>query len=271
MKFNQHSFALKKPLLVGICNFTPDSFSDGGKTFSRSTALKHINAMVKDGAQIIDIGAESTRPNSEPITYIEEINRLSKILPYLNYKKYLVSVDSYKIESQEYALKKGAHIINDINGGSEELFKLIKKYNAGLILMHKRGTPKEMQKNLNSRVNMVREFDYFIKKRLKILNKMKINLKKVWFDPGIGFGKTLNQNLQLMKSLKKFNSANIQVLLGSSRKSWINYIDPSNADERIGGSLASVAHALEQNVHTYRIHDVKETNQMIKVLKALNK
>ena len=180
-------------------------------------------------------------------------------------------MDSYKIESQEYALKKGAHIINDINGGSEELFKLIKKYNAGLILMHKRGTPKEMQKNLNSRVNMVREFDYFIKKRLKILNKMKINLKKVWFDPGIGFGKTLNQNLQLMKSLKKFSSANIQVLLGSSRKSWINYIDPSNADERIGGSLASVAHALEQNIHTYRIHDVKETNQMIKVLKALNK
>ena len=106
---------------------------------------------------------------------------------------------------------------------------------------------------------------------MKILNKMKINLKKVWFDPGIGFGKTLNQNLQLMKSLKKFSSANIQVLLGSSRKSWINYIDPSNADERIGGSLASVAHALEQNIHTYRIHDVKEKNQMIKVLKALNK
>jgi len=118
---------------------------------------------------------------------------------------------------------------------------------------------------------MVREFDYFIKKRLKILNKMKINLKKVWFDPGIGFGKTLNQNLQLMKSLKKFSSANIQVLLGSSRKSWINHIDTSNADERIGGSLASVAHALKQNIHTYRIHDVKETNQMIKVLKALNK
>ncbi len=106
---------------------------------------------------------------------------------------------------------------------------------------------------------------------MKILNKMKINLKKVWFDPGIGFGKTLNQNLQLMKSLKKFSSANIQVLLGSSRKSWINHIDTSNADERIGGSLASVAHALKQNIHTYRIHDVKETNQMIKVLKALNK
>ena len=153
----------------------------------------------------------------------------------------------------------------------EELIKLIKKYNAGLFLMHKRGTPKEMQKKLNSRVNMVREFDYLIKKRLKILNKMKINLKKVWFDPGIGFGKTLNQNLQLMKSLKKFSSANIQVLLGSSRKSWINHIDTSNADERIGGSLASVAHALKQNIHTYRIHDVKETNQMIKVLKALNK
>ena len=271
MRFNKYSFTLKKPLLVGICNFTPDSFSDGGKTFSRSSALKHINAMVKDGAQIIDIGAESTRPNSEPITYIEEINRLSKILPYLNFKKHLVSVDSYKIETQEYALKKGVQIINDINGGSEELFKLTKKYNAGLFLMHKKGTPKEMQKKLNPKVNMVKEFDYFIKKRLKILNKLNINLKKVWFDPGIGFGKTLNQNLQLMRSLKKFSNENIQVLLGSSRKSWINYIDPSNSNQRIGGSLASVLHALQQNIYTFRIHDVKETNQMIKVFKELNK
>ena len=170
MKYNKYSFTIKKPLLVGICNFTPDSFSDGGKTFSRASALKHINAMVKDGAQIIDIGAESTRPNSEPITYIEEINRLSKILPYLNFKKHLVSVDSYKIETQEYALKKGVQIINDINGGSEELFKLTKKYNAGLFLMHKKGTPKEMQKKLNPKVNMVKEFDYFIKKRLKTVS-----------------------------------------------------------------------------------------------------
>ena len=142
MKFNKNLFTLKKPLLVGICNFTPDSFSDGGKTFSRTSALNHINSMVKDGAQIIDIGAESTRPNSEPITYKEEIRRLSQILQYLNYKKYLVSLDSYKPETQEYVLKKGVHIINDINGGSEELFKLTKKYNAGLFLMHKRGTPK---------------------------------------------------------------------------------------------------------------------------------
>ena len=133
MKFNKNLFTLKKPLLVGICNFTPDSFSDGGKTFSRTSALNHINSMVKDGAQIIDIGAESTRPNSEPITYKEEIRRLSKILPYLNYKKYLVSLDSYKPETQEFALKKGVHIINDINGGSEELFKLTKKYNAGSV------------------------------------------------------------------------------------------------------------------------------------------
>ena len=271
MKFNKNLFTLKKPLLVGICNFTPDSFSDGGKTFSRTSALNHINSMVKDGAQIIDIGAESTRPNSEPITYKEEIRRLSKILPYLNYKKYLVSLDSYKTETQEYALKKGVHIINDINGGSEELFKLTKKYNAGLFLMHKRGTPKDMQKKLNPRANMVKEFDKFIEKRLKILDKMKFNLKKVWFDPGIGFGKTLNQNLQLMRSLSKYSYKNLQILLGSSRKSWINFIDPSNADQRIGGSLASITHALQQNVNTFRIHDVQETNQMIKVLKVLNK
>ena len=118
---------------------------------------------------------------------------------------------------------------------------------------------------------MVKEFDKFIEKRLKILDKMKFNLKKVWFDPGIGFGKTLNQNLQLMRSLSKYSHKNLQILLGSSRKSWINFIDPSNADQRIGGSLASITHALQQNVNTFRIHDVQETNQMIKVLKALNK
>ena len=118
MKFNKHSFQIKNPLLVGICNFTPDSFSDGGKTFTRSSAMKYIKSMINNGAQIIDIGAESSKPNSTPITYQEEIKRLSKILPYLNYDKYLVSLDSYKLETQEYALKKGVHIINDINGGS---------------------------------------------------------------------------------------------------------------------------------------------------------
>ena len=163
MKFNKHSFQIKNPLLVGICNFTPDSFSDGGKTFTRSSALKYINSMTNNGAQIIDIGAESTKPNSTPITYQEEIKRLSKILPYLNYDKYLVSLDSYKLETQEYALKKGVHIINDINGGSDELFHLTKKYKSGLFLMHKIGTPKDMQKNLKPSKNMTKEFDNFIK------------------------------------------------------------------------------------------------------------
>ena len=99
MKFNKHSFQIKNPLLVGICNFTPDSFSDGGKTFTRSSAIKYIKSMINNGAQIIDIGAESSKPNSTPITYQEEIKRLSKILPYLNYDKYLVSLDSYKLET----------------------------------------------------------------------------------------------------------------------------------------------------------------------------
>ena len=271
MKFNKHSFQIKNPLLVGICNFTPDSFSDGGKTFTRSSAMKYIKFMTKNGAQIIDIGAESSKPNSIPITYQEEIKRLSKILPYLNYDKYLVSLDSYKIETQEYALKKGVHIINDINGGSDELFHLTKKYKSGLFLMHKIGTPKDMQKNLKPSKNMTKEFDNFIKKRLNILANLNIDTKKVWFDPGIGFGKTLNQNLHLMRSLKKYIDRNIQILLGSSRKSWINFIDPSKTDERLGGSLASVAHALSQGVNTFRIHDVQETNQMLKVLKVLKR
>ena len=142
MKLGKNNFKLDSPIVMGICNVTPDSFSDGGKSFKQKDALKNIKNMLKEGAQIIDIGAESARPGSDPLSYKEEIKRLDPILKKLPKNKFIISIDSYKIETQEYALNNGAHIINDIFGGSQDLFDLTKKFKTGLILMHTPAPPK---------------------------------------------------------------------------------------------------------------------------------
>ena len=157
MILNKNKFNFKNPLIMGICNVTKDSFSDGGKNYNTTDALKNIKKMWKDGASIIDIGAESTRPGSEPITYKKEIKKLEPILKKLPKNKFIISVDSNKIETQEFALQQGVHIINDIYGGNEDLFFLSKKYKNGLILMHTPGTPKEMQFMTNSYNNLIKD------------------------------------------------------------------------------------------------------------------
>ena len=136
MIFNKNNFSILSPSIMGICNVTKDSFSDGGKNYKTYDALKSIQQMLNDGAQIIDIGAESTRPGSDPITYQDEIKKISPILKKLPKDQFIISIDSSKIETQEFALENGAHIINDIFGGSDDLFELTKKYRNGLVLMH---------------------------------------------------------------------------------------------------------------------------------------
>ena len=142
MLLNKNNFSLKSPQIMGICNLTKDSFSDGGKNFKSSDAIKNINLMSKRGATIIDIGAESTRPGSNPITYQQEIKKLEPILQKIPKDQFIISVDTNKIETQEFALKQGAHIINDVFGGSDDLFILSKKYKNGLVLMHTPAPPK---------------------------------------------------------------------------------------------------------------------------------
>ena len=154
MKLNNSEFSILSPTIMGICNVTKDSFSDGGKNFKTSDALKSIKQMLNDGAQIIDIGAESTRPGSDPITYKDEIKKLSPILKKLPKDQFIISIDSSKIETQEFALENGAHIINDIFGGSDDLFQLTKKFKNGLVLMHTPAPPKIMQSKVNSYKNV---------------------------------------------------------------------------------------------------------------------
>ena len=269
MLLNKNYFSLQAPQIMGICNVTIDSFSDGGKSFKTQDAIKNINLMNKQGATIIDIGAESTRPGSEPISYQQEIKKLAPILKKIPKDKFVISVDTNKIETQEFALQQGAHIINDVFGGSEDLFFLSKKYNNGLVLMHTPAPPKTMQSMTYIYTNVVEDIKKIFKIKTKLLKKYKISSNKVWFDPGIGFGKNLKQNLSLLKNIKKLKVEKYGLLLGSSRKSWISSVDKSKANERLGGSLASVLYCLEQGVDIFRVHDVKETFQAIKIYKEI--
>ena len=203
MNLNKQKFSIKTPALMGVCNVTTDSFSDGGKNYKINDALESIKKMYKLGAQIIDIGAESARPGSDPISYKKEIKKIEPILKQIPKNKFIISIDSNKIETQEFALKNGAHIINDIYGGSEDLFLLSKKYNNGLVLMHTPAPPKIMQTKVNDYTDILKDIRSYFNKKIKILNKYNISSSKVWLDPGIGFGKNLKQNLKIMKNLKK--------------------------------------------------------------------
>ena len=269
MILGKDSFKIYAPIVMGICNVTPDSFSDGGKSFKQKDAIENINNMLKNGAQIIDIGAESTKPGSDPLSYKEEIKRLDPILKKLPKNKFIISIDSYKIETQEYALNNGAHIINDIFGGSHDLFDLTKKFKTGLILMHTPAPPKNMQSMVNSYDNVVMDIKKIFKKTIVKLEKFKIPPSKVWFDPGIGFGKNLKQNIEIMQKINQFKFKGYGLLLGSSRKSWINFIDKSETNQRLGGSIASALYCYQKGVDIFRVHDIKETSQSLKIFEKL--
>ena len=269
MKFNRSQFTIKYPAIMGVCNITKDSFSDGGLNYQKKDALKNIKLMLKNGASIIDIGAESTRPGSDPISYKEEIKRLDSILKVLPKNKFLISIDTYKTETQEFVLNRGAHIINDIFGGSTDLFALSKKYKNGLILVHTPAPPKIMQQKTIMYKDVIEDRKRFFKQKLKKIDKVKIPQNKIWFDPGIGFGKNLEQNLLILKNIKKFKLQKCGLLLGSSRKSWISGIDDSPIEKRLGGSIASVLYCLNHGVDIFRVHDVSETRQAIEVYKKI--
>lgn len=269
MLLNKNYFSFQAPIIMGVCNVTIDSFSDGKKSFKTDQALRHINIMNKQGASIIDIGAESTRPGSDPISYQKEIKKLAPILKKIPKDKFIISIDTNKIETQEFALQQGAHIINDVFGGSEDLFLLSKKYKNGLVLMHTPGPPKTMQSMTHIYKNVLYDIKKIFQKKVKALEKYKISSKKVWLDPGIGFGKNLQQNLLLIKHIKKLKIGKYGLMLGSSRKSWISKVDNSLVNQRLGGSLASVLYCLDQGVDIFRVHDVQETNQAIKIFNKI--
>ena len=265
--FNGQRLSLHYPAVMGILNLTPDSFSDGGDFMDPSAAVEKAMEMAEQGAKIIDLGGESTRPGSDFISEEEEIRRVLPVLEKLPTDQFIISIDTTKTKVAQLALEAGAHLINDVSGGSTELLKAAHAYNAGFILMHSQGKPKSMQ-NQPSYMNPVAEIrEFFDQKKEQI---KELGLPRLWVDPGIGFGKTLTHNLEIMKNIHTFLDETWGVLLGSSRKSWIDHLcDAPDPLKRLGGSIASAIDAVAKGVEIIRVHDVSETAQAIQVAKEL--
>lgn len=266
--FQNKDYILPTGSLMGVLNVTPDSFSDGGTYLDPEVALARAEEMRDQGASIIDIGGESTRPGSLPISLEEELERITAIAETLLERGFCISIDSNKIEVQAALLERGAPIINDVFGGSESLFSLAEKHQAGLVLMHTSGTPAVMMENTQYE-DVVKEVRAFFEETFERANRYKI--PRIWFDPGIGFGKTLEQNLALMGNLKALRSPRWGLLLGASRKSWIDRVHRSAVNQRLGGSIAAAICAVEQGVDLLRVHDVFETEQALFIYRQLRK
>ena len=262
----------KKHILMGILNLTPDSFSDGGKYSASKKALKRIEEMISSGADIIDIGAESTRPGSKIITPKKEWQRAGNIIKKFKRKfpKTILSIDTRKSSVIENAINYKADIINDVSCFKFDalFYRKIKNKNLWKVIHHMQGTPQTMQKNPKYHHVLLDIYDFFEKEIDKIKKDKYSN--KIILDPGIGFGKNLKHNLMILNKISIFHSLGFPILIGTSRKKFINQISKNyDSKERLGGSLSSVLFALSQGVKIFRIHNVEEIKQGILVFEAL--
>ena len=259
----------EEPCIMGILNMTPDSFSDGGKFNKKNKSFYHVKEMILSGANIIDVGGESTRPGSKTIKPALEWRRIKLIIKKFKkkYKKTCLSIDTRKSDLMVKSIKHGVDLINDVSGFKYEQNSLqkLKKYNIAKVLHHMQGTPNTMQKNPNYKNVLLDIFDFFEKN----INKNFDN-KKIILDPGIGFGKNLKHNLTLISKISLFHSLGFPILVGTSRKRFINQISGKyDSKDRTGGTLASVLFLLSQGVQVFRVHNVKEVKQGILVFKKI--
>ncbi|MDD5491528.1 MAG: dihydropteroate synthase [bacterium] len=264
---------IKKVQIMGILNVTPDSFSDGGKYFSPDLAVARAIEMVKEGADIVDIGGESSRPGSMPISAREELARILPVVKEIIKKTRVpVSIDTYKSEVAGVCLDQGACMINDVSAlrFDRRMAKLIAKHKIKVVLMHMQGTPRQMQKR-PSYQDVVSEVFQFLNERMQYAISQGIARENLIIDPGIGFGKTLEHNLSLLQKLSEFKSLGAPVLLGVSRKSMLGKILGLDAGERLNGSLAAAAWGYLHGASILRVHDVRATKEVITILKAIKR
>ena len=256
---------------MGIVNVTPDSFSDGGKFLDERAAIKHALQLVDEGAEILDIGGESTRPGAKPVGEKEELRRVIPVIEKLARKIEIpLSIDTMKPAVARAALQAGASIVNDVaaNRRNPAMWRVVSGFQAGYICMHARGLPATMQKLLVYQ-DVVREVGEFFLERMKKMQSSGITPEQVVFDPGIGFGKTLEHNLQFLASLESFVRLKRPLLLGVSRKSFIEKISGAGLNERLPASLACATLAIESGAHIIRAHDVKATVQAARMAEAV--
>jgi len=259
---------------MGILNVTPDSFSDGGSYFDKSTAVKRAFQMVEEGADIIDIGGESTRPGSEPVTKEEELRRTIPVIESLSKEtKIPLCIDTYKSEVAKRALDAGASMVNDISGlrFDPKMPGVVSEYKVPVVIMHVKGTPRDMQQNPVYEALIPEIMDY-LRTGMIIARQAEISEDKIIIDPGIGFGKTYEQNLEIINNLHEFKSLNKHILIGPSRKAFIGRIlGDVPVTERLEGSAAAVAISIMNGANIIRAHDIKEMVKVAKVADAIKK
>ncbi len=267
----------EEPILMGVVNVTPDSFSDGGEFFDIEKAISHALKLVQEGAQILDVGGESTRPGAEIVSLEEEQARVLPVIEGLKKAgtEALISVDTRNADTMQKALQAGADIINDISALTHDSKSLdvVSEAQVPVILMHMQGIPEVMQEKPKYDDVVQEIFDY-LAARIDVCMGAGISRDKIICDPGIGFGKTLKDNLTILKNIKKIQELDCPILLGASRKSFIGKICAQNnieasADQRLAGSLAAAIAGLEQGVQIFRVHDVAETRQAFEVWRSI--
>jgi len=259
---------------MGILNVTPDSFSDGGRHFDKASAIRRAYEMVEEGADIIDVGGESTRPGSEPVPLQEEIDRTIPVIEEISKKiKVPVSIDTYKAEVARRALDAGASIVNDISGlrFDPEMPKVVSQYKVPVVIMHIKGMPKDMQANPIYEALIPEITDYF-RESIRLAVESGITEDKIIIDPGIGFGKTFDHNLEIIKNLREFTLLEKPLLVGVSRKAFIGKIlGDAPVSERLEGSEAAAAISVLNGANIIRVHDVKEMKKVALVADAIKR
>ena len=261
---------LSRPLVMGIINATPDSFSDGGQHLRRDAAIVHAQQLIAEGADILDIGGESTRPGAQPVGLQEELERVLPIIKGLSGIPVPISIDTCKPEVMRAALAAGASMVNDINALQDAAaLQIVAASEAAVCLMHKQGNPQTMQQQPHYQNVMVEVRD-FLRERLAAAEAAGIARERIVIDPGFGFGKTLAHNLDLLRHLDRLRELGAPVLAGLSRKSMLGAITGQDVDHRVAASVAAALIAVQRGASIVRVHDVRETVDALKIWSAVN-
>lgn len=254
---------------MGILNATPDSFSDGGQFLDPQRAVERALQMVDEGAGIIDIGGESTRPNAEPVSVEEELRRVLPIVEELSkHSSTRISVDTYKPEVARECLLHGAQIVNDVTGlGNPAMIETVREHSAAVVIMHMRGTPQTMQKQTDYKDVVVEVKEYLASRAAAARNA---GIAEIIIDPGIGFAKTAKHNFQILRRLREFSNLGFPVLIGPSRKSFLGALSSGgDANDRLEAGIAAVTIAAMNGASIIRVHDVKECRRALEVVEAM--
>ncbi|MGB1297169.1 MAG: dihydropteroate synthase [Psychrobium sp.] len=267
---NNKTLDLSQPQIMGILNVTPDSFSDGGKFNQQDVAVKQALQMIDDGATIIDIGGESTRPGAALVSLDEELNRVIPVIKAIReVSKVWISIDTSKAQVMKQAIAAGADLINDVRALSEEgALTVAAKANVPVCIMHMQGQPKTMQDN-PSYIDVIDEVCEFLESRITECISAGIKRENIILDPGFGFGKTMEHNFRLVNKFSQFLKFELPLLAGLSRKSMFDHLLGLKVEERLASSLTGALLCAQQGAHILRVHDVKETSHMLKVMQAV--